>query len=82
MFSDIILKIQQHNQSKHRPIEASKLTHEKFQNLYSELNQELYLSTKKQFEKVKYNLIKYNISLPKLEDARKQLDTDFTKVQG
>lgn len=40
------------------------------------------MSTKKQFEKVKYNLIKYNISLPKLEDARKQLDSDFTKVQG
>ena len=71
MFRDILMKIEEQNKSKNAPLQARKLTHDRWQAMYSEVNHELYTSTKKQFDKTKHHLLKYNISLAKLEDARK-----------
>lgn len=81
MFRDIIIKIEEQNKGKNEPLQAKKLTHEKWQNMYAEVDQEIYTSTKKHFDKAKNNLLKYNISLAKLEDARKQIDLDHANVQ-
>ena len=49
--------------------------------MYSEINYEQFNIVKKQLDRTKFHLLKFNISLPKLEEARKMIDKDFKNVQ-
>ena len=82
MYRDIIVKIEEENKSKNKNFNPSRLSNEQYQNWFNDLNQRLYQTTKKQLDKTKNGLFKYNNSktLNKLEDARKQMDMDYTNI--
>eukprot|EP00347_Sterkiella_histriomuscorum_P009494 403340999 len=83
MYRDVIIKIEEENQTKNQPVQSQKISTEIHQSWYNELNQRLYQTTKRQLDKTKNGLFKYNNSktLSKLEEARKQVDTDFQHIQ-
>ena len=82
MYRDIIVKIEEEKKTKNKIFLPSKLSNEAHQQWFNELHTKLYQTTKKQLDRTKNGLFKYNNSktLNKLEDARKQMDLDYTNI--